>query len=90
MPTGKEVVVCGEAYYGGLGFTHEAYDPFSLLRILENLTRSAKGQLNHDLSAAKFLYIFLELHSVHRDPIAVASLVNRQLHSFGKSNNLLQ
>lgn len=74
---GKEVVLCGDAFYGSLGFTHEATDArsleFTLDRVLNEHLR-----INHGSAAAKFYHIFTELYcqpKTHQGVIEI--LVNR-------------
>ena len=56
---GTEVVLCGNAFYGGLGFTHEAEDPGSLEVAL---TRALAGNSRRNAGAAakRFFVTYLE------------------------------
>ena len=56
---GTEVVLCGNAFYGGLGFTHEAEDPGSLEVAL---TRALDGnsRRNAGAEAKRFFVTYLE------------------------------
>ena len=58
---GKEVVLCGRSFYGGLGFTHDADDADTLAL---NLTRVLeRGVMRNDgVSARRFFHIFTELY----------------------------
>ncbi|MDP2136898.1 MAG: glycosyltransferase, partial [Candidatus Didemnitutus sp.] len=68
---GKEVVLCGEAYYGGLGFTHEASDGPSLEFALDRLLRDGLVR-NKDDECRKFFHVFTEYYCV---PKTVQSLL---------------
>ena len=56
---GTEVVLCGNAFYGGLGFTHEAEDPGSLEVAL---TRALDGNSRRNVGAEakRFFVTYLE------------------------------
>ncbi len=68
---GKEVVLCGDAYYGSLGFTHEASDGPSLDFALDRLLRDGLVR-NKDAECRKFFHIFTEYYCV---PKTVQSLL---------------
>jgi FkbM family methyltransferase len=67
----REVVLCGDAFYGGLGFTHEATDSPSLEFILGRILREDL-RLNDGRSARLFFHIFTELYCL---PKTVESIV---------------
>jgi len=70
---GKEVVLCGQAFYGGLGFTHEAADDGTLAAALDAIL--ARGQTrNRGSIAQRFFQIFLDRYCVPRTVESVAAL----------------
>ncbi len=72
---GKEVVLCGDAFYGSLGFTHEATDECSLRyqlgRVLHNDHR-----VNDPIQCAKFFHSFTELYCLHKSENALLELLS--------------
>jgi tetratricopeptide (TPR) repeat protein len=72
---GREVVLCGDAFYGGLGFTHEADDApalrFRLARIIDEGLR-----LNHGPDARAFFHIHSELYCRPKTLGAVLDLLD--------------
>lgn len=75
---GKEVVLCGRAFYGGLGFTHEADDAASLARCVEQVV--AHGQRrNTDATARRFFHIFTELYCLPKSVESLLRLMNGPL-----------
>ncbi len=58
---GRELVLCGDAFYGGLGFTHEAEDPRTLRFRLDRLLDEGL-RLNHGPDARAFFHIHSELY----------------------------
>jgi lipopolysaccharide biosynthesis glycosyltransferase/glycosyltransferase involved in cell wall biosynthesis len=71
---GKEVVLCGHAYYGGLGFTHEAVDPESLRQVLTDLMRGRRS-VNINQKPAKFFHIYRELYCLPKTEDSVIKLL---------------
>lgn len=69
---GREVVLCGDAFYGQLGFTHEVTDgpslDFTLKRVLDENLR-----INSGSTARTFFHVFTELYCV---PKTVESIVD--------------
>ena len=72
---GKEVVLCGDAFYGGLGFTLEATDEcslrFQLGRVLNDGLR-----VNNQIQCAKFFHSFTELYCLHKSEDALFALMS--------------
>jgi tetratricopeptide (TPR) repeat protein len=72
---GKEVVLCGDAFYGGLGFTLEATDEcslrFQLGRVLNDGLR-----VNNPIQCAKFFHSFTELYCLHKSEDALFALMS--------------
>ncbi|MHC4376125.1 MAG: capsular polysaccharide export protein, LipB/KpsS family [Planctomycetota bacterium] len=56
---GSEVVLCGNAFYGGLGFTHEAEDPGSLEVALARAL-DGNSRRNAGAEAKRFFVTYLE------------------------------
>eukprot|EP00873_Tetraselmis_striata_P045668 jgi/Tetstr1/465932/TSEL_010546.t1 len=55
---GREVVLAGNAYYGGLGFTHHTPGPDILRHTLTEVSSNQAAKLNDKDGVAKFFYIF--------------------------------
>lgn len=73
----KEVVLCGAAYYGGLGFTHEAEDEASLRFQLD---RVLQGELRRNNAGPRnaFFHIFTELYCLPKTDRAMLGLIERR------------
>lgn len=71
---GKEVVLCGDAFYGGLGFTHEAQDAASLSFCLDRILRQ-EVRCNDGVNCRKFFHIFTELYCVPKTEKDLVSLM---------------
>lgn len=75
---GRETVVLGEAYYGGLGFTHD-------VQSLEQVGPALAAALDPDRRRAdedriaRFFYVFARIYCIERSTVGVASLVRRTL-----------
>lgn len=72
----RPVVVCGDAFYGGLGFTLEAPSPNLLSIQLESalgLNPQERDQQTH--LARQFAYIYFEKYCVPKTPEGLAALV---------------
>lgn len=64
---GKEVVTCGHASYGGLGFTSDAYDYVDLNYYLDKILKCGCVDLAHlHEDAMKFFYIYMNLYCVEK------------------------
>lgn len=72
---GKEVVLLGDAYYGGLGFTHEVFSVSQIEPVLCNAESSALA-LERSESIARFFYVFDKLYSVEKSEQGVLGLVS--------------
>jgi hypothetical protein len=73
---GKEVVTCGHACYGGLGFTADAYDYQELDFHLNKILKSdcwGDGHLHDD--AMKFFYIYMNLYCVEKTESELVKLL---------------
>eukprot|EP00192_Tetraselmis_astigmatica_P003606 CAMPEP_0117667544 /NCGR_PEP_ID=MMETSP0804-20121206/11031_1 /TAXON_ID=1074897 /ORGANISM="Tetraselmis astigmatica, Strain CCMP880" /LENGTH=548 /DNA_ID=CAMNT_0005475293 /DNA_START=274 /DNA_END=1921 /DNA_ORIENTATION=- len=55
---GKEVVLAGHAYYGGMGFTHHVSDPANMRSTLSEVMGRHPTKLNIGDSVAKFFFVF--------------------------------
>ncbi len=53
----RQTVLLGDAYYGGLGFTHEVHHASQLSSMME-LADKAAGTTDNPTQAARFFYIF--------------------------------
>jgi len=72
---GREVVLCGDAFYGALGFTHEATDARSLEFALDRVLGDGL-RLNHGDAAAAFFHIFTELYCLPKSVESVLRLLS--------------
>lgn len=70
----REVVLCGDAFYGGLGFTHEATDAPALAFTLERVLRD-NLRLNDGRAARAFFHIFTELYCLPKTVESVRMLL---------------
>lgn len=70
----REVVLCGDAFYGGLGFTHEATDAPSLAFTLDRILRDGL-RLNDGPEARAFFHIFTELYCLPKTVESVRTLL---------------
>ena len=73
---GVPTVVCGDAFYAGLGFTFDAPAPFAFQAQLSRAL-GVQGEVKSQLGAEarKFIYVHFGRYCIKRDPFAVASLV---------------
>jgi Tfp pilus assembly protein PilF len=71
---GKEVVLCGEAFYGALGFTHEATDAATLEFALDRILRD-DVRVNRGSEVRSFFYIFAELYCLPKSVAAMRALL---------------
>lgn len=71
----REVVLCGDAFYGQLGFTHEANDAPSLEFSLDRILRDGL-RLNDGRAARAFFHIFTELYCVPKSLESVVRLLS--------------
>lgn len=70
----REVVLCGDAFYGGLGFTHEATDAPSLEFTLGRILRDGL-RLNEGRDARLFFHVFTELYCLPKTVESVVRLL---------------
>ncbi len=70
---GKEVVLCGDAFYGALGFTHDAADAASLAFSLDRVLKEGVRR-NDGLRCRKFFHIFTELYCIPKQEESVIAL----------------
>ena len=70
---GCEVVLCGDAFYANLGFTHEAEDAASLEIALTRALDPGAAR-NRDADAKRFFWTYLEQLCREKTPEAVAAL----------------
>jgi hypothetical protein len=75
---GKETVLLGETYYGGLGFTHDVHHVDQIGRALEAALDPSSRRVD-DARVAKFFYIFDQLYCVEKSTDGVAALIRRTL-----------
>ncbi len=71
---GKEVVLCGDAFYGGLGFTHEAQGEAALHFTLDQVFGGAPRR-NDRAEVAAFFHIYTELYCVTKTEANLLSLM---------------
>lgn len=75
---GKPVIICGHAYFKGLGFTHDCFDAedldYKLNRLLNHV--DADKQEKVQKIAQKFFYIFMEKQCIPRDMKGFAQKIN--------------
>jgi tetratricopeptide (TPR) repeat protein len=69
----KEVILCGDAFYGGLGFTHDASDASSLAFSLDRVLREGVRR-NDKQSCWKFFHVFTELYCIPKSEEALVAL----------------
>ena len=74
---GREVVLCGEAFYGHLGLTHEAEDPASLEVALGRALHE-DSKRNRGSEAKRFFYTYLEKLCLPKTQSVMAELCARQ------------
>lgn len=70
----KEVVLCGDAFYGGLGFTHEADDSDALAFHLDRVL-DGKLRLNTGGAARVFFHIYTEHYCLPKTEQSVLALL---------------
>lgn len=75
---GSEVVLCGEAFYGNLGFTHEAEDPATLGLALDRALDEG-GRRNVGSDAKRFFCTYLEGLCLPKSRATIASLCMPEL-----------
>lgn len=73
LALGKEVLLCGNAFYGGLGFTHEAWSPNDLERFLDAVLDQGI-RLNVDAQAQVFFHIFTQYFCLPKAESSVVAL----------------
>lgn len=74
LAMGKEVVICGDSFYGGLGMTHEATDPKELETCLRRVLVNGVGKNQND-TAQRFFYNYLENYCVPKNEESVIKIV---------------
>jgi hypothetical protein len=75
---GKETVLLGDAYYGGLGFTHEVHDPAQIGQALDASLAPAGRRVDPD-RIARFFYILDQIYCIEKSEHGVAGLLQRTL-----------
>lgn len=75
---GKETVVLGDAYYGGLGFTHDVHDIAQLGAALLAALSPAGRRVDAG-RIAKFFYILDRVYSIEKSADGLAALIQRTL-----------
>ncbi|WP_221930975.1 hypothetical protein [Telmatospirillum sp. J64-1] len=71
---GKPVLLCGRAYFGGLGFTREADGPSQLLATLPELL-GPDGQETRQNVAKKFFTVFMKKYTKPTNADAISGLL---------------
>jgi hypothetical protein len=71
---GKETVLLGDAYYGGLGFTHEVHGLSQLGPALDQALQPA-GRRRDPGAVAKFFYVLDRLYCIDKSESGVAGLL---------------
>ena len=75
---GKETVLLGDTYYGGLGFTHDVHHIDQVGSALDAALDRARSRADAR-KIAKFFYIFDQLYCVEKSTDGVATLIRRTL-----------
>ncbi len=73
---GKDVIVCGQGYYTGLGFTFEALNRMCLSSFLDMVVKQRVSVLDQD-EINKFFYIISEKYFMTRDECCVETLFEK-------------
>jgi hypothetical protein len=76
---GKETVLLGDAYYGGLGFTHDVQHIDRLGFAIAQALDPARHRVVDPRKIAKFFYIFDQVYCVEKSADGVAALIRRTL-----------
>ena len=71
---GRELVLCGRAFYGGLGFTHDADGPETVAACLDRALDPA-GRRNHGSAVRAFFRHYLEEQCIAQDAREVAGVL---------------
>lgn len=77
---GKQTVLLGEAYYGGLGFTHEVHHE-SQLDVTMRRAMELRGDDRNPTEAARFFYIFDRLFCEEKSEEGLLRLVGKAVDS---------
>jgi len=75
----RECVLLGDAYYGGLGFTHEVHDASQFGGVMQQALKSEAGTTANAIQAARFFYIFDRHFCVEKSESGLARLIHRTL-----------
>ena len=73
---GKEVILCGESFYGGLGFTYDAYDKQDLYFYFDRIILK-ENRRNNIRRISKFFYIFNEFYCINKNALSILELLKR-------------
>ena len=73
---GKDVIVCGQGYYTGLGFTFEALNRMCLSSFLDMIVKQGVSVLNRD-EINKFFYIISEKYFMTRNECCIETLLQK-------------
>ncbi|MCR6654586.1 MAG: hypothetical protein NVV63_01970 [Opitutus sp.] len=71
---GKEVLLCGSAYYGGLGFTHEADDARAVAPALDRVLNEGLRKNDHR-ACCRFFHVFTEYYCIPKELDAFLALL---------------
>jgi 2-polyprenyl-3-methyl-5-hydroxy-6-metoxy-1,4-benzoquinol methylase/predicted SAM-dependent methyltransferase len=71
---GKELVLCGTAFYGGLGFTHKADDAATLAVCIDRALDAGLARNTSD-AARRFFHVYLNHTCCEKTPHAIAELL---------------
>jgi hypothetical protein len=71
----KEVILCGDASFGALGFTHEAMDAIAVKFILDRILRDGL-RCNDGLRCRKFFHIFTDYYCLPKNETSLLNLAN--------------
>lgn len=75
---GRNLIVCGQSYYSGLGFTYEAPNSKSLISALDQVLKQNDTILEPD-EINKFFYIVSEKYFMDRSDKSIEQLLCRSL-----------
>lgn len=79
---GVPAILCGDAFYGGLGFTWEAFERSDLAKCIESaMTTSSASRRKAEELASLFTYIYFEKYCIKKN---VADLASRIAASLAK------
>lgn len=65
---GKEVILCGNSFYGGMGWTYDAYDSDDIAHAIDKITHGTQPRCKmNKTDIQKFFYSYLNHSCIKRD-----------------------